>query len=165
MGIAIVLISLLTGLFLIFGAPSFLAEQQGSLAAAASYSFFHANLWHLCINSVAIWGLYARRKASKPVKDLAIAYVIAVLVSPLSALPPIGFSNVIYALIGLRTPAFSAPWWRRYPVWLFLGISAALIPFPQVSALAHLTAFAIAVGWASLRRFYLDLTADARKYL
>ena len=166
MGIAIALISILTALHFAFGAPSFLIEQQGSFLAACAYSFFHANIWHLLVNCLAIWGLFAKSKQPRNhFAHLATALIIAILVSPLSALPPIGFSNIIYALIGLRTPALSSPWWRRWPVIVFLLASVAMIPVPTVASVPHLAAFAIAVGCAYLVRFYYTLTADARKYL
>ena len=153
------IIILLIGLH-VLDTPDFLTER--TMQSALCYSFFHASWWHLAVNCIAIWGLF---KTCKPCTDLLYAYFIAVLVAPLSSLPPIGFSNIIYAMIGLRTPALSSPWWRKPIVLFFLFVTVAMIPIPQVAGLTHTVAFALGVGCASLKRFYHKLTGDVRRYL
>ena len=97
--------------------------------------------------------------------QLATAFIIAVLVYPLSLRPVIGFSNVLYAYLGLRTPALSDRWWRRPEVITFLVVTVALVLVPRFSATTHIAAFALGMGVAALKRKYNDLTSDFRRYL
>ena len=96
------IIILLTALQAFFGIPGFMTEGVWWQRALA-YSFFHANWWHLAVNAIAVWTIYKR--PCKPCRDLLFPYLIAVVVFPLSLRPVIGFSNVLYAALGLRTPS------------------------------------------------------------
>lgn len=156
-----VIIVALIAIQAIFGAPAFLLESEGYWVRALSYSFFHAGWLHLAINCIAIWGLF--RHKSPPLQFLA-AYSIAVLVYPLSAKPVIGFSNILYALIGLRTPPLKNKWWRSSTVITFLVITVAMVFVPQFSATTHIAAFVLGCLAAIVNRFIKYITRDARRY-
>jgi len=159
--IAIILVLVL--LQAVFGIPDFM--QGGPyLERAVLYSFFHASWWHLAVNSLATWTIFNPRRRTPPAQ-LATAFLIAVLVYPLSLRPVIGFSNVLYAYLGLRTPALSDRWWRRPEVITFLAVTVALVLVPRFSATTHIAAFALGMGVAALKRKYNDLTSDFRRYL
>lgn len=146
-----------------FGIPDFM--QGGPYwERAALYSFFHASWWHLAVNSLAAWTIFNPRRRTPPAQ-LATAFLIAVLVYPLSLRPVIGFSNVLYAYLGLRTPALSDRWWRRPEVVTFLAVTVALVLVPRFSATTHIAAFALGMAGAALKRKYKDLTSDFRRYL
>lgn len=159
--VRIAIIVTLIALQAIFGAPAFLLESDGYWIRALSYSFFHAGWLHLAINCIAIWGLFKHK--SSPLQIL-IAYAIAVLIYPLSAKPVIGFSNILYALIGLRTPPLKNKWWRSSSVITFLTITVAMVFIPQFSAATHIAAFVLGCLTAIANRFIKHITRDARRY-
>lgn len=165
----IVLILVLVGLHALLGAPDYLLSDAGSLRAVASYSFFHASWLHLAVNCLAVSLMFMpslmRSHKYNIYTELASGILIAMAVAPLSMRPPVGFSNVLYAVVGLRTPSFSHPWWRKRPVIFFFILTAVLIPFPQVAGLTHVAALAAGVLLAVLRRFYHSLTDDVRRYI
>ena len=159
--IAIILVLVL--LQAAFGIPDFM--QGGPYwERAVLYSFFHASWWHLAVNSLAAWTIFSPRRRTSPAR-LATAFLIAVLVYPLSFRPVIGFSNVLYAYLGLRTPALSDRWWRRTEVVTFLAVTVALVLIPRFSATTHFAAFALGMCGAAIKRKYKDLTSDFRRYL
>jgi len=161
--VRIVLIIALALLQLLVGIPGFMADGPYP-ERAALYSFFHASWWHLAVNAIAIWTIFdPRRKFNW--SQIVTVYLIAVVVYPLSFRPVIGFSNVLYAMLGLRTPPLSSPWWKRPEVLAFLILTAAMVFIPRLSATTHVAAFALGMAAASAKRKYLYLTRDIRRYL
>ena len=161
--VRVILILILVLLHAIFGAPDFLLEAKGYWLRALSYSFFYGSWWHLAVNCIAIWTVY--KHPCKPCRDLAIPFIIAVVVYPLSLRPVIGFSNVLYATLGLRTPSLKNKWWKQTQVIVFLIITVALVFIPRFSATTHIAAFLLGMAGAATKRFYIDLSRDARRYL
>lgn len=159
--VRIALILLLVLLQAVFGIPGFLADGQ-YWSRALSYSFFHAGWWHLAVNCLAIWTIY--RSPCKPCRDLLFPFLVAVLVYPLSVRPVIGFSNILYAALGLRTPSLRSRWWRQPPVLVFIAVTVLLVFIPRFSATTHIAAFVLGMAGASLQRGWLKLTRDARRY-
>ena len=162
--VRIVLILVLVVLQAVFGPPEYLLGSDQYWARALSYSFFHANWWHLAVNSLAIWAVY-KRPGKKVVRDLAVPFVIAVLVYPLSFRPVIGFSNVLYAAIGLRTPSLKSRWWTQTNVIIFLAVTLLMVFIPRFSATTHIAAFVLGMAGSSVSRLWAYLTRDARRYL
>lgn len=160
-----ILIACLVAVQIAFGAPEFLLSKDGYWTRALSYSFFHASWWHLAVNSLAVWSIYSPKRSCKPCRDLLFPYIIAVLVYPLSLRPVIGLSNLLYAVLGLRTPPLSSPWWKQTPVVVFLVVTVLMVFIPQVSATTHVAAFLLGVGGAYLNRYAKKVTSDAGRYL
>ena len=161
--VRIVLILLLVAMQIAFGAPEYLLGTEHYWLRALSYSFFHASWWHLAVNCLAAWSIFVpSRKCSTGM--LVAAFAIAVLVYPLSFRPVIGFSNVLYAVLGLRTPSLKSKWWRQPAVIVFLVVTVALVFVPRFSATTHIAAFVLGMAGASLQRGWLKLTRDARRY-
>lgn len=152
--LAIIMVRIFVGL------PDFIMDK--SVATALSYPLFHANWFHLAVNALAIWLMFPPRRKGLW-RDLAIGYVISCLVFPLSFRPVIGISNLLYAVIGLRTPAFSSPWWKKTEVIIFFVVTFAMLPFPQISGLTHILSLAAGIAIASLCRSIKKVTEDARK--
>ena len=162
----IAIIVLLLGLHAAAGIPGWLSSPGSPyLLRALTYSFFHASWWHLAVNCIAAWTVYSKAFSKKACKELALSFIIAVTVYPLSLRPVIGFSNILYATIGMRTPAFSSPWWRRTPVVVFLLVTVGMIFVPRFSATTHMAAFALGIAIAHLRRFWDSIRRDAGRYL
>lgn len=156
-------IVLLTALQLAFGIPAFMTGGP-YWTRALLYHFFHANWWHLAVNAIAVWTIFDPKRKTTPAQ-VATAYAIAVLVYPLSFRPVIGLSNVLYAVLGLRTPPLRNPWWKHPSVLAFLAITVAMVFIPRFSATTHIAAFALGMGGAALGRWWQKLTQDARRYL
>jgi len=159
-----ILIVSLAVIYFAFGIPDWLRDGD-YLTRAVSYSFFHASVWHLAINCLAIWSIFRKGDGCKACKDLVISYIIAVLVFPCAIRPVVGFSNILYAMIGLRTPPLTSKWWRTSQVIVFLIVTVALLFIPRFSATTHIAAFILAIGCAYIRRFNQSLVKDARRYL
>ena len=157
----LIIISALVLLQALFGVPEFLSSGPYWLRAIG-YSFFHASWWHLAVNAVAILTIYKR--PCKPCRDLLFPFLFAVLVYPLSFRPVIGFSNVLYACLGLRTPPLSSPWWKQPSVIVFLLVTVAMVFIPRFSATTHIAAFLLGMLGASISRAYKSVTQDARRY-
>ena len=159
----IIIILVLIAMQIAFGAPEWLMPGGAPyIIRALSYHFFHGNWWHLAVNSIAIWTIYKR---CKPCTDLLFSFLIAVLVYPLSFKPVIGFSNILYATLGLRTPPLSSPWWRHPSVIIFLIVTVLLVFIPRFSATTHVAAFLLGMLISSLRRYRLKILKDAGRYL
>ena len=150
---------------LVVGAPDYLLLPDHYWLRATTYSFFHASWWHFAINGLAIWSIYSDRHPRRPGFDLLVPYIIAVLVYPLALKPVIGFSNILYAVLGLRTPPLSSPWWKQPPVLVFLAVTVILVFIPQFSATTHIAAFVAGMGIAAARRGIIRLRSDAKRYL
>lgn len=163
--VRMILILMLAALHALVGIPDYLQGTGQYWMRALTYSFFHASWWHLAVNGIAIWTIFdPRRKVKMPQVPL-VAFFIAVLVYPLSFRPVIGFSNVIYAVLGLRTPPLSSPSWKQPSVIAFLIITVALLFVPRFSATTHIAAFLLGMAGAAIQRSYHNITQDARRYL
>lgn len=156
------LIVLLVALHATGGIPEGFLEWS-PLARCAAYSFYHANWWHLAVNCLAVWTIYAR--GCRPGRDLLLPYLIAMAVFPLAPRPVIGISNLLYAVIGLRTPSLSSPWWRQGTTITFLLATLAMVFIPRIAGLTHIYAFAAGVFLAGAGRIFRELTRDSRRYL
>ena len=164
--VRIILVCLLVMAQIVFGVPGWLSGDAASYPVRAlTYSFFHGNWWHLAVNCLAIWGIYSPRYPCKPCRDLLFPFLIAVLVYPLSFRPVIGFSNILYAVLGLRTPSLKSPWWKQPSVIVFLVVTVAMLLIPRFSATTHIAAFLLGMAGAAIHRGWLNLTKDARRYI
>ena len=162
--VRIVIVLGLVALQALIGIPPLLSSDGCYWGRALTYSFFHGNWWHLAVNCIAVWSIYSPRRC-KPCRDLLIPFLIAVLVYPLSFRPVIGFSNILYAALGARTPSLNSRWWHQPSVIIFLVVTIALVFFPMFSATTHIAAFLLGMASAAANRFYQDLKDDAGRYL
>lgn len=160
-----IVVAVLIAIYFIYGTPECYAD--GSLPfweRALTYSFFHASIWHLLVNCVAAWSLLVPRRKGL-LKDMLLAYVIAVLVFPFSLRPVIGFSNLLYAICGLWTPPLDSPWWKKTEVVVFLVATIALLFVPHVSGLTHILAFLAGMAMAMMRRWANKNLKDAERFV
>lgn len=144
----IVIIAILA-VFYLFGDSTHLSE--GGLSSALLYPLYHANLFHLLANGFAIYTIFSPQKKDNA-RALIIGYIVSVIVYPLSIRPLIGVSNILYAIIGLRTPPLSSQWWHTAPVRVFLCVTVAMVFIPQVAAITHVISFTIGIVVAHLLR-------------
>lgn len=160
-----IIIATLILLQALFGCPDrMLPNGAPYIIRALEYSFHHASWWHLAVNALAVWTIYRPRRKDN-IAHLALSFIIAFLVYPISLRPCLGFSNILYATLGMRTPALSSPWWRTTPVIVFLAVTFAMLFFPQFSGLSHIAAFACGMLISAAHRFYLKNSKDASRFV
>lgn len=137
-GAAIVIITTLATLYFAVGVPSFI--EKGSILSALTHHFFHANILHLVVNCYATWVLIARRWF-KPLQIVS-AYIVASL-SFLCCMdiPAVGFSNFLYAFMGMNTPPLWHKWWYSQSTIIFIIITLGYLLIPGVSAITHIVSF------------------------
>lgn len=148
----IALIVICSIVFIAAGQPEWLASGPLALRMA-SYHFFHAGILHLAVNSLALSTVFSSRHNDN-LRCLFAGYAIATLCYPLSSAPCIGMSNMIYAVIGMRTPPFSSAWWRTAPVITFMAVTAAMLFVPGISGLTHIVSFASGIACAYFARLW-----------
>lgn len=159
-----VIIITLLAVHLLLGCPAWLSDGNCCEAVRAlAYPLFHANVWHLAANALAVWTVFAPRKGNAML--LTVAALISLAVYPLSPRPMVGISNLIYAAVGLRTPPIRSPWWRAPQVLVFIAVTVLMLALPQFSAVTHIAAFAAGCVLAAAGRFRSKLKGDARRYL
>lgn len=140
-------IFIITILFLLYftgDIPDFLIDQStDQLTRALTYSFFHANIFHLLVNCIVAYRLFktkSMRLLPRQVLEFFMAYIISVLVYRALGQPIVGFSVILYALIGLRSEP-TLRWWKRPQVYFFLVLSFGMLFIPQFAGASHLVAF------------------------
>lgn len=130
--------------------------------AALVHHFFHANVFHLAVNCLAVWNVFSPR--TRPEWWLLpVAFIIATASYFCTARPVIGFSNVLFAVAGLRTPSFRSPWWRSRNAWVFMGMMVLMFFLPMFATATHLVSFASGVAVSACVRFHKRLNNDTRR--
>lgn len=140
---------LLEILFLAMGIPEGFS-QLPYWERALTYHFLHGNIFHLLANAICIYSVFDPRR--KNVRNLPVAFAIATLVYGLTWKPIIGFSNILYAIIGLNTPSLRSEWWKSENVTTFLVVTVLMVAIPRFSAVTHIECFVLGVIIAAIRR-------------
>jgi len=135
-----------------FGCPEWLSGNAVPyLVRSAVYPLFHTNIFHLAVNCIAIWSVFNPRRKDNA-KYLAVGYLISIMVYGCSFKPMVGFSNILYAVLGSRTPALSSSWWKTAPVITFIVVTLAMAFIPSISAVSHIAAFIVGMAVAEVAR-------------
>lgn len=135
---------------------------------ALTYHLFHANIFHLIVNCLSFWFMYNKpykRPVNTYLKELPIAFIVASLSFFIAFKPIVGISNILFAVIGLRTPAFSHPWWKSKPAAVFFIVTALTAFLPNISAITHIFCFVAGVLIALICRTIKSLRNDSRRAL
>lgn len=155
--IRIALIGILVATQITFGCPAFLHYDHCYISLV--HHFFHANIFHLAVNILSLWTLF-RKGWKYGIAQLAFAYLIGTASWFCTTADVVGFSNIIFALIGLRTPSLNHSWWKQSSVILFLAITALMAFLPQVSAITHIVSFVLGCIVAGAQRVISNLSRD-----
>ena len=147
--------------FYLIGTPGWMTER--SLPSALAYPLFHANVFHLCVNLVMAYGIFAPGRAG--FGQLLMGYIVSIIVYPVSSVPLIGMSNILFAVLGLRTPSLSSPWWRQPAVLVFLTVMVAMVPIKNVAGLTHIMSFGLGVCLSYVGRTIKEEFKDVGRYL
>lgn len=160
------LIIILTLVFIAAGCPAYLADADCShWLKALTYHFFHANVFHLAANCLSIWFVFMvtpTRSEKRNIRNFLTAALVATFTYFTATRPVVGISNILFAVLGLRTPAFSHPWWRHPGTLTFFAITLGMLAFPQFSALTHIVSFLCGVLLSAGRRTLNSLEDDYR---
>ena len=135
--------------------------SQGLLVRMGLHHFFHGNVFHLAANLLP---LYVMRKYVKG-WQVVVGYIIASLSILATSLPVIGFSNIVYALIGLRSPSFDSWWWKHSGTIIFLVVTFAMLFIPNISAVTHIVSFTAGVVISAIVRQFKKIQNDCARYL
>ena len=155
--IKIVLIGVLVVVQLLWGCPAFLHYDYAYISLA--HHFFHANILHLAVNCLSLWTIFRKDYIYKS-SILIWAFVIASLSWFCTSSDVVGFSNFIFAILGLRTPSIRNSWWTSPSVIFFLGITALMAFLPQVSAVTHIVSFSLGSIVAGVNRIIEHISRD-----
>ena len=158
--IRIVIIGILITAQLLFGCPNFLHYDDAYISLA--HHFFHANIFHLAVNGLSLWTLF-RRGVRYDIWPLAMAYIIGSISGFCTSADVVGFSNILFALIGIRTPSLKSSWWKQPTVITFLAITALMAVLPQVSAITHIVSFVLGCLVAGAYRIIENISRDYRR--
>ena len=138
-----------------------LSPERAWFARAALHNFFHVNVFHLAVNLLAFWTLY--RNIRDPWKLFPVSLLIGTFAYVAASGDAIGFSDVIYASIGLLTPPFRDKWWRKPSTIVFLAVTLCCVALPYVSASTHITAFLTGVVLVRIKGFFRRMNHDIRR--
>lgn len=142
---------------MLWGCPDYLHES--GIHVALTHHFFHANIFHLAVNLISIWALFAWN-GRYCWKQLLSAYIIATISWYFSSGSTVGISNMIFALLGLRTPSLRDKYWRQSSVITFLLITVGLSFLPNISAATHIASFVMGAAYAAVIRFINKIRRD-----
>lgn len=134
---------------------------QGRVVRMLLHHFFHGNVFHLLVNCLSLYFILPRAKGW----HLAAGYVIGSLSLLATATPVIGASNLIYAVVGVRSPSFDSWWWRHPGTRTFLIVTALMILLPNVSAMTHIASFLVGVLVSMSVRWFRKISNDSARYI
>jgi len=158
--IRIIIVGMLLTMQLLFGCPAFLHCDYGYVSLV--HHFFHANIFHLAVNCLSIWSLF-RKGYTYSWVPLACAYVIASVSWFCTSDDVVGFSNFLFALIGMRTPSLRSRYWKDPAVIAFCAITVLMALLPQVSAITHIVSFVLGCMVAGAIRIVNSISSDFRR--
>lgn len=158
--IRIVTYVVLLVVFLIPGGVEWLLSQDKTTQMFV-YHFFHGNIFHLFANGLALYFLLPRVKPWQ----LILAYSIATLSPLIATMPIVGISNIIYAIIGLRSPSFQSAWWRHYGTITFLVVTLLMLFLSNISAVTHIVCFVSGVAISVLVRWFKKIGRGSERYI
>ena len=158
--IRIIIIGALFSMQIAFECPEFLHSDSWHISLV--HHFFHANIFHLAVNSLSIWTLF-RKGFKYSISPIVWAYIIGSASWFCTSADVVGFSNILFALIGLRTPSLKNAWWRQPSVIVFFAITALMASLPQVSAVTHIVSFSLGCIVAGASRIINKISSDFRR--
>lgn len=130
--------------------------------AHVAHHFFHANVFHFAVNALAAWSVLDPR-ARTEIWMLPVAFAIGSFSYCFAIKPVVGFSNILFALAGMRTPSFKSAWWKSSNAVVFFASMLVMVFLPMFSATTHLVSYIFGVGVGAAIRFYKGLDYDTRR--
>lgn len=125
------------------------------------HHFFHGNVCHLLVNFLSLYFVVPRAKRW----HLVTGYFIASLSLLAATTPVVGVSNLIYAVIGVRSPSFDSWWWRHPGTKTFLIVTVLMVFIPNISATTHIVSFMVGVLVSVSVRWFKRIGNDSARYI
>ena len=132
------------------GVPDWMTDSRWPWLCAAAYPLYHANIFHLTVNMIAVWALYAPRFRNKGWL-LLCSWLVSMAVWPLAPHPVVGISNLLYASVGFMTPVFRKGYWRQPAIIIFYLMTLGMVFLPGVAGWAHIASLAYGLFFSTLR--------------
>lgn len=154
-----VAVAILTACFAV-GIPGYMSTDSPFLLRATTYHWFHANIFHLAVNCLSLSVIF---RNGVRIRELSWAFLMATVSYAVAVRPIVGISNILFAVIGMRTPSFDSPWWRNPATLTFLAVTLLMVFIPQVSATTHIFSFTMGVLYAYLKRHFNSIYDDYRR--
>ena len=163
----IVSISIIAILWIVYfsaGRPMFMNSDLPWLLRASLHHFFHANIFHISVNTLSIWFLY-RRQNKKCIIELLCSWAIATLafVASSEEKPTIGFSDMLYAVCGFRFLNAFPNWKKDHHAWVFLAMLSLFCLMPGTSSGTHILSFALSATASLATRKIKETQDDFRR--
>ena len=150
------IIIIVCSILLITGVPQWLTDTRWPLLCATLYPLYHANLFHLAVNMIAVWTIYAPERNNKGLLLLS-SWIISCIVWLGAPHPVVGISNLLYASIGCLSPVLRPGYWRTPAVIIFYGMTFFMVILPSVAGWSHIAALAMGI-FVSLFRTHIHGT-------
>ena len=100
-----------------------------------TYQFFHVSVLHLAVNIYVMWLCVTRFSLSNTM--IACSYIASAIVPTYTAVPTIGASGIVYALLGVINTMVVKKW--RYAAWIAIYIGICWLF--NTNAVLHLTCY------------------------
>lgn len=154
--------ALLAALALVYAlvpVPEWMGEGA-SLRCALTHHFWHANVFHLAANGIALlsfaWVLPWWYRM------LPAAYAVASFSIIFATRPVIGLSNILFAFSGLCAPMVK-DYWKRKETWVFVAAMLAMLLVPRFSATTHIASFAAGFVLGAIHKTIRRTADDCRR--
>lgn len=139
--------------------PEWMGEGV-SLRCALTHHFWHANVFHLAANGLALlsfaWVL------PRWYRLLPLAYLAASLSIIAATKPVVGLSNIMFAMSGLCAPMVKG-YWKRKETWTFVAVMLTMLFVPRFSATTHIASFVAGFALGHLRKTIRRTIDDCRR--
>ena len=135
--------------------PEYLSRM--CFLSALSHHFWHINIFHLVANSFGTWLAVSPRRC---MSELLLAWIMASLSYLFATGPVIGFSNILFALMGMDSANKPKSWWTQPTTIIFFVTMVSMIFFPAFSAVTHITSFLMGFVYGSVTRAIRKTAAD-----
>lgn len=135
--------------------PEFLSQR--CFLSAVLHHFWHVNVFHLAVNSIAIWlAVSPRRRMS----EMFPAWAAASLSYAFAPGLVLGFSNILFALMGMDSAVRPRSWWKQPATITFFATMLLMAFLPMFSAVTHIVSFALGFVYGFVRKVLKKTLSD-----
>ena len=126
---------------------------------AILHNFLHDNIFHLLSNLFVFIIIYRNIRKDKLLFFL-VSTIIASISFSVSRGNSIGLSDVVYATVGLLSPPFRSPWWKKRSTLFFIIVTLLSLTVPFISGLTHIFSLITGIFVARIRGFLKSIKDD-----
>ena len=154
------IILLLFAVFITGNAPRAWLLTEPQAVRCVLHHFFHANIFHLAVNCLAVWTMFPKGW-SEHREELLVSFAVGSLSALAAPWPVIGFSNTLFSVLGYRAARYG---WYRTAQFVVLVAAVLLTAFiPGISGLTHILSLAGGFAASMAASTYRKLSSDYGK--